>query len=132
MQATNTDFCQLVAAAADICRKPYRHAVRVVESPVVSDSSACASLDFCLQLEVRTADGQRLREQDLDLDVFQSGQDFNLTISWCVDQGRPLLWQGSHSVWMNGQTGERCSRPEEGIALESLARRLRSLLMGMG
>ncbi len=131
MQAANTDLCQLVAAAADICRKPYRHGVRLVVSAADGESSASAGLDCCLQLEVRAADGRRLREQDLELELFQSGQDLNLTISWCVDEGRPLLWQGSHSVWMNGQTGERCSRPEEGAALEALARRLRSLLIGM-
>jgi len=129
VQSANADLCQLVAAAADICRKPFRHAVRVVVSDADSDLSASPCLDCCLRLEVRAADGERLEEHDLELELFQSGQDLNLTISWYVDAGRPLLWQGSHSVWMDGQTGERCSRPEEGAALEALARRLRALLV---
>ncbi len=128
MLAANTDLCQLVAAAADICRKPFRHGVRVVVSDADADSSRSACLDCCLRLEVRAPDGQRLSEHDLELELFQSGQDLNLTISWCADEGRPLLWHGSHSVWMDGQTGERCSRPAEGAGLEALARRLRALL----
>lgn len=132
VQAANTDLCQLVAAAADICRKPLRHGVRVLASDLAPDLSPPPTcLDCCLRLEARAPDGQRHCEQDLDLELFQSGSELNLTISWCLDEALPLLWHGSHSVWMDAQTGERCSRPEHGAALEALARRLRSLLMAV-
>lgn len=129
MLAANTDLCQLVAAAADLCRKPLRHGVRVVDNDAASDILAAAPLDCCLRLEVRAPDGQRLPQQDLELELFHSGPDLNLTISWCLDDGLPVLWQGSHPVWMDSHTGERCVPPEEGAELEALARRLRALLI---
>ncbi|WP_369818613.1 hypothetical protein [Synechococcus sp. MIT S9504] len=42
---------------------------------------------------------------------------------------RPLLWHGQHPVWMDGDTGKRCSAPNDGAPLEALARRLRALLV---
>jgi hypothetical protein len=128
--SANTDLCQLVAATADLCRKPLRHAVLLVsETPDVLLSDQL--LDCCLRLEVRRPDGVRFPEEDLELEIFQSGADLHLTLAWCADDQRPLLWQGSHPVWMEPHTGERCSRPVEGVPLESIARRLRSLLLSL-
>lgn len=129
MQAANTDLCQLVAAAADLCRKPLRHGVRITGSEALSTASGAAPWDCCLRLEARGPNGERLPGDDLELELFHSGQDLNLTLAWCVEDERPLLWQGSHPVWMDSQTGERCARPEEGAPLEALARRLRALLI---
>jgi hypothetical protein len=49
-------------------------------------------------------------------------------LAWAGREDRPLLWQGSHPVWMDGASGVRCDRPEQGLPLEALARRLRALL----
>jgi hypothetical protein len=123
----NTDLCQLVAAAADLCRKPWRHAV-ITQSPTQAPIGITDlhDLDCCFRLEVRSPSGERQREQDLELELYRSGRDLNLTLAWCDE--RPLLWHGSHPVWMDAQTGERCSRPEDGLPLEALARRLRALI----
>lgn len=118
-EAANTDLCRLVAAAADLCRKPLRHGV-VLTSPLDEE-------DCNLRLEVRSPDGERLADQDLELEIYRSGEDLHLTLAWLEDDTRPMLWQGHHPVWMNPQ-GLRCERPQDGMPLEALARRLRALL----
>lgn len=132
----NTDLVQLVAAAADLCRKPLRHAVLEAEAGPEA-SCACAqspeseNLDRCLRLQVRSPEGVRLPEEDLELELYRSGDDLHLTVAWASDEERPMLWQGRHPVWMDGASGARCERPEQGLPLEALARRLRALLVGM-
>lgn len=125
----NSDLIRLVAAAADLCRKPFRHAVLTPDATLAPPMGA-GSLDICLMLQVRDAEGVRWPEQDLELEIYQSGQDLHLTLAWSADDQRPILWQGSHPVWMEGQSGLRCERPAEGASLEALARRLRALLAG--
>lgn len=120
----NTDLGRLVAAAADLCRKPLRHGVLVPEG---WDGS---SLDISLRIEARDPQGCRLSEQDLELELYPSGNDLHLTLAWAEDDGRPMLWQGAHPVWMDGDSGQRCAAPADGAPLEALARRLRALLVG--
>jgi hypothetical protein len=128
--SANTDLSRLVAAAADLCLKPLRHAVVL---PELADAGAAAdeagdSLDLCLRLEARTAEGERVPAEDLELEIYCSGDALNLTLAWCHRDDQPLLWQGSHPVWMDGATGLRSSCPPQGEPLEALARRLRALL----
>lgn len=118
-EEANTDLCRLVAAAADLCRKPLRHGVVLL--------SQAGEEDCNLRLEARSPAGERLGEQDLELEIFRSGNDLNLTLAWRQDDTRPMLWQGNHPVWMSA-SGERSQCPEDGVPLEALARRLRSLL----
>lgn len=123
LAGANADLAQLVAAAADLCRKPLRHGVVLASG---ADDSDCS-----LGLEVRNAQGERLPERDLELEIFRSGNEGNarlhLTLAWRLDDTMPMLWQGSHPVWMDCQ-GRRCERPDEGAQLEALARRLLALL----
>lgn len=121
----NTDLIRLVAAAADLCRKPLRHGVVAVGEPLEDDAQA---LEVCLRLEARSPEGERLPQQDLELEIYPSGSDLNLTLAWCHDERRPMLWQGSHPVWMDA-AGTRCAPPADGAPLEALARRLRALLV---
>lgn len=117
-----TDLAQLVAAAADLCRRPLRHGVLPLsEGP---------GDDHLLRLEARDPAGERRPEQDLELEIFRSGQDLNLTLAWLSDDELPILWQGSHTVWMDSD-GRRCPPPEDAGPLEALARRLRALLAGV-
>jgi hypothetical protein len=118
-EAANTDLSQLVAAAADLCRKPLRHGVVLTSSAEDEDCS--------LRLEARSAHGERLAEEDLELEMYRSGGDLHLTLAWCADEQRPMLWQGGHPLWMDSE-GRRCERPLDGLPLEALARRLRALL----
>jgi hypothetical protein len=122
----NADLSQLVAAAADLSRKPLRHGVVL--------TSTDADSDCCLRLEVRDADGQRQPEHDLELEIYRSGTSLqtslHLTLAWVQDDTRPMLWHGSHAVWMD-PSGQRCDRPQDGMPLEALARRLRALLVDL-
>jgi hypothetical protein len=118
-EAANTDLSRLVAAAADLCRKPLRHGVVLVSSAEDDDCT--------LRLEARSPSGERVAEQDLDLEIYRSGTDLHLTLAWRADDTRPMLWQGSHPLWMTA-LGERCPCPSDGLPLEALARRLRALL----
>ena len=72
--SANTDLCQLVAAAADLCRRPLRHAV---VAPEWVDS-----LDLCLRLEARSPEGERMPAEDLELEIYRSGAELNLTLAW--------------------------------------------------
>ncbi|MCP9836881.1 hypothetical protein KBY84_05155 [Cyanobium sp. N.Huapi 1H5] len=131
--SANTDLCQLVAAAADLCRKPLRHAVVNPDLGAVcaepgAEEEGVDSLDLCLRLEARSPEGERLPAEDLELEIYRSGAELNLTLAWRQGEDHPLLWQGSHPVWMDGATGLRSSCPPDGAPLEALARRLRALL----
>ena len=117
--AANTDLRRLVAAAADLCRKPLRHGVVLTSDPEQEDCS--------LRIETRSPEGERRTEEDLELEIYRCGQDLHLTLAWAEPDDRPMLWQGSHPVWMSPR-GERCERPADGLPLEALARRLRALL----
>jgi hypothetical protein len=84
--------------------------------------------DWSLRIEARSPEGERLVAEDLELEIYRSGEDLHLTLAWREFDSRPMLWQGSHPVWMSAQ-GERCERPVDGLPLEALARRLRALLV---
>lgn len=125
------DLAQRVAAAADLCRKPLRHAVLAATDPTKPDAPSLEQMaelqDCCLKLEVRSPAGERLPEEDLELELYRSGDDLHLTLAWAADPELPMLWQGRHPVWMSSN-GSRCERPGAGLPLEALARRLRALL----
>lgn len=125
------DLAQRVAAAADLCRKPLRHAVLATTDPANPDATSLEQVaepgDCCLKLEVRSPAGERLAEEDLELELYRSGDDLHLTLAWAADPELPMLWQGRHPVWMSSN-GSRCERPAAGLPLEALARRLRALL----
>lgn len=120
LEAANTDLRHLVAAAADLCRKPLRHGVVLTSTGEDEDCS--------LRLEARSAEGERLASEDLELEIYRSGEELNLTLAWREDDSRPMLWHGNHPVWM-GPEGGRCERPADGVPIEALARRLRALLV---
>lgn len=119
----NTDLSRLVAASADLCRKPWCHAV-IHQGPVPADNQ----LDSCLRIETRSPLGERLPQEDLELELYPSGEELHLTLCWSLQEERPMLWYGGHPVWMDGRSGLRCERPQDGAPLEALARRLRALL----
>lgn len=112
------NLLQLVAKAADLCLQPMLHAVR----------SSGDGHDWVLLIEARDAAGQRCPEHDLELEIYSSGDALNLMLTALGDEAMPMLWHGSHPVWMDGASGERCARPSNGAALEALCRRLRALL----
>ena len=120
-------FLADIARAADLCLKPWLHAVRF-------KGDGPSGADFCsdceLLIEARDAAGVRVPERDLELEIYRSGDDLNLMLSAVSDEQAPLLWHGSHPVWMQAASGERCERPAEGAPLEALCRRLRALLVG--
>ena len=109
-----------VAAAADLCLKPHRHAVVISSEPGEEECT--------LRLQCRRADGERAELNDIELEIYRSGEDLHLMLSWPEQTDQPMLWQGHHPVWMDGDSGQRCERPVAGAALEALARRLRALL----
>lgn len=125
----------LIAAAADVCRKPLRHAVVTLDL----DSSSTVEMtslddilergdDLRLRLECRDPDGVRCEHQDLELEIYRSGKELNLMVGWWDQPERPMLWQGQHPVWMDGSSGQRCAAPQDAAPLEAFTRRLRALL----
>jgi hypothetical protein len=117
-----------LAAAADLTLKPLRHAVRFSgEGPAGGDGNGS---DCCLLIEARSSEGERMEMADLELEIYRSGEELNLMVYHLNDASAPLLWHGSHPVWMLPGSGERCARPADGAALEAFCRRLRALLSG--
>ena len=117
------DLLIVIARAADICLKPWSYSV-VDQEP--ASSTNIEDLNF--RIECRDAYGQREPNRDLNLEIYKSGNEINLMISWLNNSSMPILWQGRHPVWIHSETGERCVAPYESAQLEALGRRLRSLL----
>ena len=121
------DFISEVAKSCDICLKPWRHSVfdnsESNDSSLVSESQ---TMDIILRVECRSQDGQRFSDNDLEIEIYRSGNDLSINLSWLSFPERPILWFGKHSIWMDSSTGLRSQTPTGGSNLESLARRLRS------
>lgn len=110
-----------LARAADLALQPWSHAVRLQDV----DDDECT-----LRIEARDGQGQRQPDHDLELEIYRSGQDLHLMLSRVGDERAPLLWQGSHPVWLHADSGARCAAPADGARLEAFCRRLRALLVG--
>ncbi len=121
------DWLVFVAAAADLCLKPWKHSVVYqnwnANEPIQEDQA----IELVLRVECRSQEGVRHSENDLELEIYRSGDELNLILGWCNQLDRPILWQGQHSVWMDANNGKRCQAPSSGANLEALARRLRAL-----
>ena len=114
--------CQ-VAKAADICMKPYVHSVFLENQ--LDDNYHLEELIF--KIQSRNIDGEREESMDIELEVYKSGNEVNMTIFWKSLIDRPILWQGKHAVWMDSSSGVQCERPSYGKLFESLTRRLRTV-----
>jgi hypothetical protein len=112
-----------VAKAADLCMKPYAHYV-FLENQLVDDND---SDDLIFKIQCRNIDGEREESMDIELEVYKSGNEVNMTISWKSLINNPILWQGKHAVWMDSSSGVQCEKPSYGNDFESLARRLRTI-----
>ena len=112
-----------VAKAADLCMKPYVHSVSLENE--LNDANDLE--DLILKIQCRNIDGEREESMDIELEVYKSGKEVNMTLSWKSQIDRPMLWQGKHAVWMDGSSGMQCKTPSYGKSLESLARRLRTV-----
>lgn len=123
---SNPDLEALIASSADVCMKPWRHAV-VSSGDFHHVNSQHLKKDWTFLIQCRNQEGERFSNRDIEIEIYQSGDEINLILGWFDQPERPILWQGKHPVWMNGDTGERCLAPEDGSALEALARRLRAL-----
>ena len=112
-----------VAKAADICMKPYLHSVSLENQ--FNDANDLEDLIF--KIQCRNIDGEREETMDIELEVYKSGKEVNMTLSWKSLIDRPILWQGKHAVWMDSSSGVQCETPSYGKLFESLARRLRTI-----
>ena len=112
-----------VAKAADLSLKPYVHSVSLENQ--LNDANDLEDLIF--KIQCRNIDGEREESMDIELEVYKSGKEVNMTISWKALISRPILWQGKHPVWMDSFSGVQCETPSYGKVFESLARRLRTV-----
>ena len=111
-----------VAKAADLCLKPYVHSV-FLENQLDDNNIE----DLIFKIQCRNIDGEREESMDIELEVYKSGHEVNMTISWKSLIDRPILWQGKHAVWMDSSSGVQCETPSYGKLFESLARRLKTV-----
>ena len=120
------EFLTEIAKAADLCMKPWKHSVLLDENISQQQISDDEFSELIVRVECRDSYGERHSEKDIEIEIFRSGSELNITLAWHKFPLRPILWQGKHSLWMDATTGERSNSPIEGEKLESLARRLRS------
>jgi len=114
------ELLQSICKCADHSKPELRHAAILLEAAVDS---------WVVRLEARDCAGLRREQDDLELEIYGSAKDPSLQIGWLQQQNQPLLWLGRHPVWMDPNTGLRQERPSAGMDLETMARRLRSLLI---
>ena len=126
---SSIDWSRLVAAVADSCMKPWKHAVICESSQDIQNLQTDGQIELTMKIECRTLEGERIPDNDLDIEIFRSGDQLNLMLCLSNNSTSPILWQGSHSVWMDGENGQRCQSPEDGELFEALARRLRALFI---
>ncbi len=124
---SNHSFLTEVAKACDFCLKPMSYSI-IYNSDCELDDNEEQIIDLSLVGECRSHDGKRMPENDLEIEIYRSGIDASITISWLSSPLKPILWHGKHSVWMDSKTGSRINAPNESYKIEALARRLRSIL----
>ncbi len=112
-----------VAKAADLCMKPYSYSVSLENQ--LNDVNDIEDMIF--KIQCRNIDGEREESMDIELEVYKSGNEVNMTLSWKSIIDRPILWQGKHAVWMDSSSGVQCEIPKDGKVFESFARRLRTV-----
>ena len=112
-----------VAKAADLCMKPYVHSVFLENQ---SDDENNLD-DLIFKIQCRNIDGEKEKSMDIELEVYKSGDEVNMIISWKSLIDRPILWQGKHAIWMDSSSGIQCDTPSYGKLFESLARRLKTV-----
>ncbi len=119
------DWAVVISAAADLSMRPWKHSV-VDRSNFDKQTSIDNSDDLLLLIKCRSAEGERQRENDLEIDIYRSGSELNIMLAWSNKPEHPILWQGQHAVWMDSNTGKRIQAPIGGASLEALARRIRA------
>tara|TARA_Y100001968_G_scaffold94151_2_gene84600 strand:- start:5665 stop:6075 length:411 start_codon:yes stop_codon:yes gene_type:complete len=123
---SSEEFFIEIAKSADLCFKPLKHSVLNNQTIEKYDFNILDFNEIILKIECRNTDGVRCSENDLDLEIFRSGDELNIILSWHSFPLKPILWQGKHSLWMDANTGKRTTAPVDGVKLEAFSRRLRS------
>ncbi len=112
-----------VAKAADLCMKPYVHSASLANQ--LNDADDFEDLTF--QIQCRNIDGEREESREIELEVYKSRDEINMTLSWKSLIDKPILWQGKHAVWMDSSSGLQCEIPSDGKQFEFFARKLRTV-----
>tara|TARA_B100000700_G_C14726149_1_gene706130 strand:- start:276 stop:674 length:399 start_codon:yes stop_codon:yes gene_type:complete len=131
MNNTYGDIFIEVAKCADLCIKPFKHSVVSKNIDYTEPFLVDKFIELILLIETRNQDGERLPEKDLDVEIYRSGSDLNITLTYDKYPESPILWQGKYSFWMDASSGKRCENSSNGQKLEALARRLRVLFSSM-
>ena len=87
------DLQVLIACSADVCLKPWSHSVVLLSG--VDDNESGVD-DLTVRIECRDQQGQRHSDRDLELEIYRSGIEINLMLSWWDQPERPMLWQVIH------------------------------------
>tara|TARA_Y100001968_G_C19302954_1_gene690077 strand:- start:214 stop:618 length:405 start_codon:yes stop_codon:yes gene_type:complete len=127
MNNTYGDLFIEIAKCADLCLKPWKHSVVSKNIDYKEPFLVNDFFELIIRIETRNKEGARFSEHDLEVEIYRSGSELNITIAWDKYPDRPILWQGKYSLWMDATTGKRCESFPNGTKLEGLSRRLRVL-----
>ena len=121
------DIITAVALAAEVCIKPWKYSVVRVFNENDESLQEYKFNDLILLLECRDSDGKRMPSNDIELEIYLSGLDINVMLCWVESKDDFILWQGSHSIWLDAKTGKRIENPMKNNDLELLSRRVRAI-----
>lgn len=114
----NEDLPLILAIALQISKLCFPD--RIYTGKVISDRD---DINDCeLLLLARTIQGDSIPQASIKLEVVKVGARHSITAEYSDLEALPILWQGEHAVWMDGDTGKTVSCPPEGRELERLAR----------
>ena len=121
----NDNFDVLIAKSADLTNKPFIHSVVKINGKFEIDD---ADVDLTVNILCRDKDGKRFDIYDLELELFRSNRELVLVISKLNLPDEPIFWSGAKTIWMNSNTGQKCSPPKYSSRIENLANRIKNFI----
>ena len=116
----------IVAKSADIINKPYIHSVVNISEEY--DESNNDDLDITLNIICRDSEGNRVEQNDLEIEIFNSKNEIMILISKLNYPNDPILWSGNKNLWMDSISGKKCVPPNYNFIIENLATRIRKFI----
>ena len=123
---SSDDLEIIVAKSANIVNKPYIHSVVKISGDY--NTSQDNDLDITLNVLCRDSEGNRIKREDLEIEIFNSKNELVLLVSKLNYPNEPILWSGNKNLWMDSKSGKKCEPPNYNFRIENLATRIKKFI----
>ena len=123
---SSDDLEIIVAKSANIVNKPYIHSVVKISGDY--NTSQDNDLDITLNVLCRDSEGNRIKREDLEIEIFNSKNELVLLVSKLNYPNEPILWSGNKNLWMDSKSGKKCEPPNYNFRIENLATRIKRFI----